>query len=175
MTRYLDDDETGYVRIHFARVCVVIPPLLHRLHQESIEIWKEACTEDHPGTSVALQLLGRVYEEHGEHAKALEIRKEVLASKVKILGEDHPFTAAAYEDLAESLEALGRLEEAVKARRQGREIRYRIHGSIGGTPRDVTAIRRFAQLLDRVGENEEAGKMRQVAEAIEAGTCSPPA
>lgn len=68
----------------------------------------------HPDLLSSQQQLVRVYQENRQLAEAVQLQKQVVASRENLLGPDHRDTLASQQYLASICQVNGLLDEAVQ-------------------------------------------------------------
>jgi tetratricopeptide (TPR) repeat protein len=103
-------------------------------------------------------------ENSAQYATALTIRKEILDTLHKVLGEDHPDTAASYNGVAVNLQAQGKAAEAGPLYKKAMDICRKVLGE--DHPHTATSYNNLALNLQAQGRTAEAGPMLQKALGI---------
>ena len=126
---------------------------------KSEELWQEALRlcgnepKDNARRAHVLQLTGKMYELNGDHAKALQVRREALDLREKSSGARHRITLQCARDVANSYRELGELTRAealykqtLKSLEDSDDNGYHK----GSTLRDLAVLYLKQQNLDRV-------------------------
>ncbi|KAK6345581.1 hypothetical protein TWF718_007492 [Orbilia javanica] len=66
--------------------------------QRSLEAGREACGDGHFNTVVQAEVMGYIYKDKGEYARALECFEQVIPAYERIYGKDHVYTKKVIDD-----------------------------------------------------------------------------
>jgi len=118
--------------------------------------------KNQPDVEAELRLLiGEVYWELGEYAKAEAMHRAVLAIAIKLRGPEHPDVATALNDLAAVFNSQDKLAEAEKLYRDALAMRQKL---LGNQHADVaSSLNDLAIVLEKQGRLKEAEAMHQEA------------
>ncbi|MCW5553204.1 MAG: serine/threonine protein kinase [Verrucomicrobiae bacterium] len=117
---------------------------------------------EHPEVCAEIQaIMGNIYQDLGEFAKAEALHRAVLQTTTNLWGAEHTNTASALVNLALVLQRQNNLEEAEALTRQTLDIRRRLLGE--EHPDVAMSLHILAQLAGLQGRLEEAaGILREV-------------
>jgi len=117
------------------------------LFEQAVKLMKAKLGRDHPETLVAMNNLGRCYQETGRLAEALPLYEETLglARNKPGLGPEHPYSLSFMKGLAAAYREAGRVDDA--------EFLYReLSGSLAKSPASAMVELARARALDGLGE-----------------------
>ena len=83
---------------------------------------------DHPDTLASRNNLAGAYREAGRPNEAIDLHKQAVKNRTRILGEDHPHTLIARNDLAHAYQTAGHLNEAITLFTQNLQDSIRVLG-----------------------------------------------
>ena len=126
-----------------------------RLHQ----IWTAELGPDNVDALNAAQYLAHAIHDSGDYVKALELQRDTLARRHRVLGEDHPDTLNSANDLAASLYSLRRREEALALDQDTYDRRRRVLGE--DHPDTLNSANSLAAALSAVGRRQKALALHQ--------------
>jgi tetratricopeptide (TPR) repeat protein len=118
-----------------------------------------------PFTAKCLGHLAGIYHLQGKESEAEPLFQQALTAHEQCLGADHPDVAIALSQLADFYCAQGRLAQAEPLLRRAVVIGEKLGAT---NPERVTFLNKYASLLQRMGQDEQAEKLavqaRQVLE-----------
>ncbi len=174
-------ERLGAQHPQLADVHVMLGNMAHRAHRldeaereftTALELLEHAYGDTHLGLSGALNGLGLVAADRGDHARALAFHERALAIDLPALGRDHPSIATTEHNAATSLAALGRHEDALARHRTGLSIRERVLGP--DHPQVSESLENVARELLALGRPAEAIPLIERAIPIVTGADGPP-
>ena len=139
---------------------------------ERVLAWSEKTNgPEHPDTGMALFLLGSVYANQGEYAKAEPLLIRELSISEKALGPEHPSTATSLNNLGGLYFAQGLYRKAEPFARRSLAIREKVLGPENTDT--ATSLYSLARLDDNQGLYDKAEFLYQRVLAIKGKALGP--
>jgi tetratricopeptide (TPR) repeat protein len=108
----------------------------------------------HPNTAAAIDNLGAVHAENGEHEAARDFHLRALEIRTATLGADHRTNAMTHHNLAGTMGRLGQLDEALAHARRELEISRMVHAT--DHPETAAALASAAGIEHAMGDAKTA-------------------
>ncbi|GAB3842122.1 FxSxx-COOH system tetratricopeptide repeat protein [Dactylosporangium cerinum] len=122
--------------------------------EELHRYWIGRFGEDHEDTLYAAACLARSYRDQGKHDIARTLDADILARRVRVLGQDAPLTLRSASNLALDLHALEDIEQARQLNQDTLERRRRTLGD--NHPNTLTSASHLAADIREAGDIEAA-------------------
>ena len=110
--------------------------------------------KEHADTATSYNNIGRVYDEQGDYAKALEYHGKASDICERVLGPDHPDTAKSYNNIGGVYDEQGDYDKALEYHKKALDICERVLGS--DHPNTAASYNNIGGVYDEQGNYDKA-------------------
>ena len=118
----------------------------------------------HLSTAAAISNLAFLYSEWGNHERALHLYEQALRIREQEFGAEHPYTTITHFDLGQQYYRMGDYQKAEELLQRALTSHERYWGI--DHPKNKKMLEVYAQLLHKLGRDEEAGQLDARARKI---------